>query len=73
MALDRAAERARNRAAFPVASNVVDDFRAVFGAGVHLLWACEGGVEIGKRTPDGVPVVVGESMDAILARIGVRA
>lgn len=38
-----------NRARFPEAAKVVDGFRAVFGEGVKLVWACENGQEIGRR------------------------
>jgi hypothetical protein len=35
------------RAAFPQCVAVADEFRAVFGPDVQLLYACENGVEIG--------------------------
>ena len=46
---ERAAER--NRAAFPDVAQIVDDFRAVFGPGVKVLYATENGREIGKPQP----------------------
>lgn len=45
---------ADNRAAFPVTAKLVDELRAVFGPDVKLMWASEGGREIGTRGPQGV-------------------
>lgn len=47
---------ADNRAAFPETAELMDELRAVFGPDVKLVWASEGGREIGVRGPDGVPV-----------------
>ncbi len=47
----------RNREAFPQAAGFVDAMRAVFGPGVVLEYAEEGGRTIGKLGPDGVPVI----------------
>lgn len=49
-------EAESNRAAFPETAKLVDELRAVFGPDVKLVWASEGGREIGKRFADGVPV-----------------
>ena len=46
---------AANRAAFPGAARIVDEFREVFGAEVKLLWAAENGREIGVRPASIVP------------------
>lgn len=51
--------RARNRAAMPIISGVVDAFRAAFGPGVVVLYAREGGLELGEPGPAGtVPIIV---------------
>ena len=42
-------ERDKNRAAFPLAASVLDDFRKVFGSDVKLVFACESGNTIGKQ------------------------
>lgn len=47
---------ADNRAAFPETAKLVDEFRATFGPDVKLMWASEGGREIGMRGPEGVPL-----------------
>lgn len=39
----------QNRAAMPTIAGVVDDFRAVFGDEVRVLYAAEGGRVVGKR------------------------
>lgn len=44
-------ERSANRASFPEAARVVDEFRAVFGPGVKLVWWQENGKTIGQ-VPD---------------------
>ncbi|MDP2026432.1 hypothetical protein [Sulfuriferula sp.] len=44
--------REQNRAAFQFAAEKMDELRAVFGAGVKLVWAREGGREIGHRRQD---------------------
>lgn len=46
-------ERATNRASFPEAARVVDEFRSVFGQGAKLLWWQENGKTIGQ-VPDDV-------------------
>jgi hypothetical protein len=43
--------REQNRAAFPLAAEKMDELRAVFGNKVKLVWAREGGQEIGRRRP----------------------
>lgn len=48
-------EKNSNRAAFPETAQVVDGLRAVFGAGIAVVWAEENGREVGERGPDGVP------------------
>ena len=40
---------AKNRAEFPAAAHILDEFRAEFGKEVKLLYAVEGGREIGKK------------------------
>lgn len=40
-------KKEQNRAMFPIAASVVDDFRASFGASVKLTYACEGGNSVG--------------------------
>ena len=40
---------AKNRAEFPAASAILDEFRKEFGMDVKLLYAVEGGREIGKK------------------------
>lgn len=50
--------RADNRSAFPETAKVVDLFRQVFGADqVKLVYANEGGNEIGKKLPPAVSYV----------------
>lgn len=51
-----AAERKRNRERMPEIARVVDEFRRVFGPGVKLLWAREGGFEVGVRSKDRAPL-----------------
>lgn len=50
---DAAAERARqaeeNRRKFPRTFEVMVAMRKVFGDGIKLIWASEGGHEIGKK------------------------
>lgn len=41
--------QAKNRAEFPAAAMILDEFRKEFGDGVKLLYASEGGCEIGKK------------------------
>lgn len=51
------ARRERNRREMPGVAAIVDEFRAIFGAGVKVLHAEEGGREIGKPPPfDGTDV-----------------
>lgn len=45
----RETQTADNRAAFPATAAVVDNFRAIFGDGVKLIFAEEGGKTIGKK------------------------
>lgn len=40
---------AKNRAEFPAAAAILDEFRQVFGNKVKLVYASEAGREIGKR------------------------
>lgn len=40
---------AKNRAEFPATAQILDEFRNEFGEGVKLLYACEGGREVGKK------------------------
>lgn len=40
---------AKNRAEFPATAQIFDEFRKEFGGGVKLLYASEGGREIGKK------------------------
>ena len=42
----------QNRADFPVAAAMIDQFREVFGPGVKLLWAEENGKSIGRKLVD---------------------
>lgn len=67
--MDGGLARTQNRAAFPLAAEAVDAFRAVFGPQVRLLWASEGGQEIGQRGAPGIPVVVGPSIEDIKKRL----
>lgn len=53
MSQDKAAA---NRALFPHAAQVVDEMRSVFGPGVRLEYAAEGGREVGRREVPGVMV-----------------
>ena len=46
--MDRKDEAARNRAAMPQFAAWLDELRRVFGP-VRVLWAREGGVEVGRR------------------------
>lgn len=48
--------KASNRAAFPQAARIVDELREVFGEGVKLEFAEEGGREIGQRDIPGTAV-----------------
>ena len=50
LAAERAAE---NRRRMPWVTAAVDQFREVFGD-VRVVWAKEGGVEIGSKGPDGI-------------------
>lgn len=50
LAAERAAE---NRRRMPGVTAVVDEYREVFGD-VRVVWAKEGGVEIGSKGPDGI-------------------
>lgn len=50
--MSRDKQAARNRALMPEFSAVVDEFRRVFGTGVRVLYAKEGGVEVGMRVED---------------------
>lgn len=50
--------KASNRAAFPQAARIVDELREVFGPGVKLEFAEEGGREIGQRDLTGTAVPV---------------
>ena len=40
---------AKNRAEFPAAARILDEFRKEFGEGVKLIYASEAGREIGKK------------------------
>ena len=44
-----------NRARMPVTAGIVDAWRSVFGQ-VVVRYAREGGLEVGKRGPAGVPL-----------------
>lgn len=57
-----------NREAMPNVAKIVDEFRAVFGPEVKVTYCKEGGIEKGKRMPEGViPVVFKEeSQSAVL-------
>lgn len=50
--MTREEERAANRAAFPEAARIVDEFRSVFGPGVRLVWWKESGQTIGDVPED---------------------
>lgn len=50
---------AKNRAEFPATAQILDEFRKEFGDGVKLIYACEGGHEIGKK-----PAAPKQFMDA---------
>ena len=39
----------KNRAEFPAAATILDEFRDAFGKDVKLLYAVEGGKEIGRK------------------------
>lgn len=65
------AERAANRANFPRAAEVLDEFRAVFGKGCQLRWASENGREIGKRAT-GHAVSAAEMVIETAAEISAR-
>lgn len=54
---------ADNRAAFPETAKLVDELRASFGPDLKLMWASEGGREIGTRGPEGVPVTRAVQLD----------
>jgi hypothetical protein len=41
--------KAKNRAEFPATAAILDKFRKEFGDGVKLIYAAEGGREIGKK------------------------
>jgi hypothetical protein len=45
-----------NRSRMPRTAATVDAFRRVFGPGVKVRWASEGGLELGERGPPGVPL-----------------
>ena len=44
------------RNAFPIVRAAVAEFRELYGAGIDLTYAAEGGLEIGERGPEGVPL-----------------
>jgi len=47
---DKQQKADENRRNFPLTAALLDEFRAVFGSGVKLIWARENGREIGKRS-----------------------
>jgi hypothetical protein len=49
-AAEREAARQRNRERMPVTAATMDAFREAFGNGVRLVWACEDGIEVGRRS-----------------------
>jgi len=50
---EKARIAAENRANFPFAAAIVDELKEVFGADqVKLIWAEEGGREVGKKPVD---------------------
>ena len=53
-------DREQIRRDFPLCVAAADAFREVFGPEVKLLYAKEGGREIGKEREPGSPVPVGE-------------
>jgi hypothetical protein len=57
-------ERRKNREKFPEMTKVIDEFRAVFGAGVKVMYVKEGDFEMGTPSPAGVPISEG-SFDVV--------
>jgi hypothetical protein len=55
---DAKTEREKNRAMFPTAAKICDEFEAIFGK-CKLLYASENGNEIGKK-PEGIAVSAGD-------------
>lgn len=53
---EREAAAKGNRERMPGTAATVDAFRAVFGVGVVVRYATEGGLELGQRGPKGVPL-----------------
>lgn len=53
----------KNRDAFPFAAQMLDELRDAGFVDARVVWAEEGGKEVGKNGPDGVRPVIERKVD----------